>query len=316
MPETSTKIKEQITSHILMVRPANFGFNKQTAENNTFQVDDGSLSAERIKELAIAEFDTFVQTLREAGVTVVVAQDSEKPVKNDAVFPNNWVTFHDDATVITYPMHAPMRRQERREDILTQIAEDYQVGKRVHLEDGEDRNQFLEGTGSMIFDRQHQIVYACRSVRTDEHLLDRFCKQVGAEKLLFDAVDTNGIPIYHTNVMMALGETFVVICLDTIAREEEKAQLLAQFNKTNKEVIEISLDQMMAFAGNMLQVKNRAGERLLVMSSQAYNSLTAAQIEIIGKHTGILHSNIKIIETYGGGSARCMMAEIFLPLKK
>ena len=308
-------MQQQITEHILMVRPASFGFNPQTAANNAFQTNDTSLDIQAIKAKAIEEFDQFVDKLRNAGVNIIVAEDTSEPVKMDAVFPNNWITLHENGTVITYPMHAPMRRLERREDIIEQIGTNFQIKKRIHLEEGEAQHQFLEGTGSMIFDRQNQIVYACRSVRTSVDLLDRFCKEMEAEKLLFNAVDANGLPIYHTNVMMALGETFVVICMDSIPDATERALLASKFKETNKAIISIRMDQMLAFAGNMLQVRNRAGEGILVMSKQAYDSLEASQIEQLSKHTQLLHSDIKTIETYGGGSARCMMAEVFLPKK-
>lgn len=308
-------MQQQITEHILMVRPANFGFNPQTAKNNAFQTNDTSLDINTIKTKAIAEFDQFVNKLRSAGVHIIVAEDTVEPIKMDAVFPNNWITLHENGTVITYPMHAPMRRLERREDIIEQIGTSFQIKKRIHLEGGEADHQFLEGTGSMIFDRQCQIVYACRSVRTSVDLLDQFCTEMDAEKVLFNAVDGNDLPIYHTNVMMALGETFVVICMDSIPDVEERAMLEQKFKATKKEIIPISLEQMLAFAGNMLQVRNRAGEGILVMSQQAYASLEPTQIEQLKRHTQLLHSDIKTIETYGGGSARCMMAEVFLPEK-
>lgn len=300
----------------MMVRPANFGFNEETAGNNAFQINDTSLSVQEIKEKAILEFDAFAQKLKDAGITVHLVEDVPIPVNPDAVFPNNWVSFHENGTLITYPMFAPVRRNERREEILEKIREDFEIIKRLYFEYGEKKNKFLEGTGSMVIDRQNQIVYACRSVRTNEEMLDHFCEELDVEEVLFDAVDENGMPIYHTNVMMALGETFVVICLDTIRDINERHELLERFEETDKEVIEISLEQMSAFAGNMLQVRNNAGESILVMSQQAFESLEEEQIEQIESHTKILYSDISTIETYGGGSARCMIAEIFLPLKE
>lgn len=304
---------QQITDHILMIRPAHFGYNEQTASNNAFQKQDNSLTDELIQELATAEFDELVSQLRRVGVEVLVVLDSEEPIKPDAVFPNNWVTFHDNGTIVTYPMYAPVRRLERREEIIRHMKKVYRFDKRLQLESYEVHQQFLEGTGSLIIDRPNQLAYACISPRTDENLLHIYCKEMGYEAIAFSAVDAQGQAIYHTNVMMALGETFVVICLETIKNPKEKVLLLEKFEATQKEVINISLQQMMSFAGNMLQVRGKDGQAWLVMSEQAYDSLSKKQIETIKKHTHILYSYIGHIEKYGGGSVRCMMAEVFLP---
>ena len=303
----------QTTSHILMVRPANFGFNEETASSNAFQTNDGAMTGEQISQMAVTEFDAFVEKLRAVGVDVTVVEDTARPVKPDAVFPNNWVTFHQDGTVVTYPMISTARRLERRADILQSIQKKFRVERKIQLEEYENIDQYLEGTGSMIIDRPNRLVYACLSPRTTKDLLVRFCKLMNYEPVAFHSVDGDGIEIYHTNVMMALAETFVVICLDTVQDEKEKDLLNQKFAKTNKEIIEISLDQMMSFAGNMLQLRNEKGETYLVMSEQAYLSLSAQQVSKILRHTNILYSPIPAIETYGGGSARCMMAEIFLP---
>lgn len=310
-------IKEttQTTSHILMVRPANFGFNEETAASNAFQTNNETLSNAEISRLALAEFDAFVEKLRSVGIDVIVAEDTNRPLKPDAVFPNNWVTFHQDGTVVTFPMYAPVRRLERRDDIVRSIQERFRVEQKIQLQEYEDIDQYLEGTGSMIIDRPNKLVYACLSPRTHPDLLVRYCKLMGYTPVPFHAVDGDGMEIYHTNVMMALGETFVVICMETVQSEIEEDLLRKKFDATEKEIIEITLDQMMNFAGNMLQVRNAKGETFLVMSGQAFDSLTEAQIEQIGKHTNILSSPIPTIETFGGGSARCMMAEIFLPEK-
>ena len=304
--------KQQTTSNLLMVRPSNFGFNEETAQNNAFQTKDESLSQEQISEKARVEFDIFVETLRGQGVNVIVAEDSATPVKPDAVFPNNWVTMHADGTMILYPMFAQARRLERDENIIQLIENQFVVKTKIHLEQYESVEKYLEGTGSMILDRANEIVYACLSVRTDLALLDELCDILHYKRVAFTAVDGNGQDIYHTNVMMALGETFVVICLETIRDEAERLNLIKLFELTNKEIIEISLAQMMLFAGNMLQVRNEEGDTFLVMSDQAYNSLNTAQINHIQRHTQFIFADIKTIETYGGGSARCMMAEIFL----
>lgn len=306
-------MSNQTTSNILMIRPANFGFNEETAANNSFQTRAKVLTPEQVKARAQKEFDEMVEKLRSKGINVIVVEDTEDPIKPDAVFPNNWITFHEDGTIMTYPMYSAKRRLERRDDIIDQIKKDYSVSSTYRLENFEDTNQILEGTGSMILDRVNKIVYACTSPRTNENLLDVFCKILGYEKAVFQSVDGNGDDIYHTNVMMALGENFVVIGLDTIKDEDQKKMLLTFFEKTNKKVIDISFEQILAFAGNMLQVRNDEGETFLVMSQQAFESLNDNQIEEIEKYTNILYSNIEAIETLGGGSARCMMAEVFLP---
>jgi hypothetical protein len=310
-------MRNQTTSHLLMVRPANFAFNEETAANNAFQVKDGRLTPEEIRKNAVSEFDGFVKSLREAGVHVIVARDSVKPPKPDAIFPNNWVTFHQEGFLITYPMFAPTRRRERRRQIIESVLKDgFQSDRRVNLEFNEKRNRFLEGTGSIIFDHQHKLAYACLSPRTDASLLDDLCEEIGYKPVLFHATDGKNNDIYHTNVMMALGETFVVICLDSVKDAEERAMLVKRFADTKKAIVEISLAQMNAFAGNMLQVRNEQGETILVMSEQAYNALTPEQVATLQKHTRLLHSPLYTIEKYGGGSARCMMAEVFLPIVK
>lgn len=298
-----------------MVRPAHFGYNEETALNNAFQTMDKSLSPQEVRQGAIREFDAFVEKLRSAGVDVIVVEDTDTPVKLDAVYPNNWVTFHEDGQVVTYPMNAPTRRLERREDILETLSSRFKMGDHLRLEHYEEMGMYLEGTGSLILDRPNRIAYACLSPRTDEHLLDDFCDKMGYEKVAFIAVDGNGQEIYHTNVMMALGESFVVICLESVRAKGERDRLLGKFAETGKEVIEISLGQMMAFVGNMLQLRSQDGTPYLVMSEQAYKSLRPEQVEQIKKHTEILHSPLYVIEKYGGGSARCMMAEVFLPEK-
>lgn len=298
-----------------MVRPAHFGFNPQTAESNAFQVNDKELSKSEIEQMAILEFDEFVRRLREVGVDVIVIQDTDYPVKSDAVFPNNWVTFHPGGQVVTYPMESPIRRQERRKDIFEYLGQRFFIKKHIRLESAEEEGKYLEGTGSMILDRPAKVIYACRSTRTDKDLVYKFAKMATYQAIFFNATDGEGQAIYHTNVMMAMGESFVVIALETVRDSKERQILLDSFAKTNKEVINISLAQMMAFAGNMLQVCNDQGKTFLVMSEQAYQSLEEAQIVQIKKHTNILYSPINTIETYGGGSARCMMAEVFLPEK-
>lgn len=306
---------QQLTHNIMMVRPANFGFNDQTAANNAFQSHEKIESAKSLIEIAKMEFDNMVNILRSNGIHVIVIDDSENPVKPDAVFPNNWISFHENGTLITYPMFAPNRRIERSEEIIDQIAERFKINARYSFEFYENDTEplFLEGTGSMIFDRPNGIVYACLSQRTDATLIDKFNVLMGTQSCIFRAIDDKGLEIYHTNVMMALGEDFVVICLECIPDAESRIQLLKLFEKTGKEVIEISLKQVKSFAGNMLEVKNRNGNRYLCMSQTAYDALNQNQKERLSIHTHLLPVPIPTIEKYGGGSVRCMMAEIFLP---
>lgn len=307
--------QKQITNHILMIRPANFGYNEETAENNAFQDRHTSLSPDEISQQAMDEFDGMVAKLRLAGVDVTVINDTDTPEKPDAIFPNNWVSFHEDGSVITYPMYSEKRRLERREDIIDEIGQRFLVNIRTHMEHHEADKKYLEGTGSMVLDRENRIVYACRAPRTDEQLLKMFCENTGYSSIVFDAKDANGNDIYHTNVVMALGLDFVVICMDSIPYGGDKRRLYESFATTNKEVVEISLEQMNRFAGNMLQVEGKDGLPFMVMSSQARSSLRATQIHQIEKHSPIIDAPLYIIEKFGGGSARCMMAEIFLPGK-
>lgn len=304
------------TSSILMIRPSNFGYNDETASNNSFQEKSiKGLNNEEVKQKAIEEFDAFVKKLRAQDINVIVIDDTIEPIKPDAVFPNNWVSFHKNGAIITYPMYSAKRRNERRMDILEKLKTNFEVSEIYHLEKFEKENIFLEGTGSMILDRKNKIAYACTSPRTDDKLLDIFCRLTEYKKVVFQSVDANNEDIYHTNVMMALGEDFVIISMDTIKDETQKKILLELFEKTNKKVIDITFDQILSFAGNMLQVRNNSGDTFLVMSQQAFESLTPEQIKEIEIRTKILYSPIKTIETLGGGSARCMMAEVFLPKK-
>lgn len=305
---------KQITDKIMMIRPANFQFNEETAANNAFQTA-GEYDNEAIKNKAIEEFDAMVAILRSKGITVEVIQDTDEPVKPDAIFPNNWISFHADGTVVTYPMYAENRRIERREDIIDALGDKYQVNKRYTFDYYESEEKFLEGTGSMLFDREHNIVYACLSPRTDIKVLEKYSVLMGAKKIAFRSVDRDGQDIYHTNVMMALGVDFCVICLDSIKNEVEKNDIIDSLNETGKEIIDITYEQMENFAGNMLQVSNDQGQRYLVLSQAAYDSLTETQISTLSNLTHILPVPITTIETLGGGSVRCMMAEIFLPAK-
>ncbi|MBZ5856378.1 citrulline utilization hydrolase CtlX [Flavihumibacter profundi] len=300
----------QSTSNILMIRPVNFSFNAETAVNNAFQVKGQDLDAQN---KARKEFDGFVTKLQHHGINVLVVNDTPEPYTPDSIFPNNWVSFHEDGTVILYPMFAANRRAERKQHVLDNIYLRFTKHKLIDLTAGEASNHFLEGTGSMVLDRENRIAYACLSPRTDKKLVEEFCTRMHYSPVTFFARDQKGQEIYHTNVMMCVADKYVVICLASITDEADKARVLKAIKDSNKAVIDITPGQMNSFAGNMLQVQNNEGETYLVMSSQAFHSLTAAQVKELEAYNQIIHSDISTIETNGGGSARCMMAEIFLP---
>jgi hypothetical protein len=315
MGKKVTAEQRQITKDVIMIRPYEFGFNPETAENNTFQNNESDLSKETIAQLAKEEFDELVSKLRSAGIRVLVFEDTEEPFTSDAIFPNNWISLHSNGMVISYPMYAPTRRLERRPDIIQDLSDQFHVNKDYTFEHYEEDGLFLEGTGSMVLDRINKIAYAALSPRTNIALLNKWCVLMDYKKVNFRAVDKVGVDIYHTNVMMAMGLDFVVICLESVQDETEKKQLLANFKYTNKEIIEISLDQMEAFSGNVLQLEGMDNETYLVMSETAFKSLRQAQVQKIKKHTNILTSAVSTIEKFGGGSVRCMIAENFLPHK-
>ncbi len=306
----------QVTNSILMIRPVSFRMNEQTAVNNYFQ-ENVEGSGVSINSKAQSEFDKFVNVLRAKGVQVVVVDDTKEPDTPDSIFPNNWVSFHSDGTVGLYPMFAENRRNERREDILEQLeSEGFLIENVMDYTSAEEQEIYLEGTGSLLIDRVNKIVYCALSVRADEELIIEFCEDFDCMPVIFTAnqtVEDKRLPIYHTNVMMCLAENFAVICLDTIDDKKEKKNVVHHLKESGKEIISISESQMHHFAGNMLQVLGADEKRYLVMSSQAFDSLKASQISAIEKHCEILHSSIETIETCGGGSARCMMAEVFLP---
>jgi hypothetical protein len=307
---------KQLTNHILMIRPAQFRMNEQTAVNNYFQASAG-LSPEEVVKKSQEEFDAYVSVLREKGVQVTVVQDTEDPDTPDALFPNNWVSFHQDATVALYPMFAENRRLERREAVLEILEEDgFIIDQVMDYTAAEDSGIFLEGTGSLILDRVHKKAYCALSSRADEELFIEFCEDFEYTPVIFTAnqtVDGSRLPIYHTNVMMCLAETFAVICLDSIDDKKERKAVVNHLREDGKDIIAISEAQMHRFAGNMLQVLGSNQTPYLVMSSTAYKSLTPDQLSKIEQHCEIIHADLSTIETCGGGSARCMMAEVFLP---
>ncbi|MEQ9406056.1 MAG: arginine deiminase-related protein [Cyclobacteriaceae bacterium] len=305
----------QITNQIMMIRPVAFHMNEQTAVNNYYQKSEEGSTPGEIQAEALAQFDGFVEKLRAEGVEVLVIDDTIEPATPDSIFPNNWISFHEDGTIRLFPMFAENRRQERRVDILEEIRNQFKVENIVSFVDWEEKGAYLEGTGSLLLDRQNKIAYAAISDRTMPDPLKEFCEEAGYKAVTFHAnqsVDGARLPIYHTNVMMCLGEQFAVVCMDSIDDPIEQEILKESLKKNGKELIEISEEQKEQFAGNMLQVKGNNGP-LVVMSSAAYHSLDQKQIECISAHGKILHSDIHTIEKLGGGSARCMMAEIFLP---
>lgn len=300
----------QTTSHILMIRPVNFSFNAETAVNNAFQ---SSASDDSTQGKALAEFEGFVKTLRDNGVEVTVVDDTPEPYTPDSIFPNNWVSFHQEGIVCLYPMYAVNRRLERKRGVLQQVEKRFRVDATIDLSPYEKDSLFLEGTGSMVLDRDHRIAYACLSPRTDRQVLEDFCIKMGYQPEVFLAVDRSNRRIYHTNVMMCVADRYVVICLGSLPESFQREHVEATIRSTGKEIIPISLDQMDHFAGNMLQVHNAHDEKLLVMSTQAYQSLDKDQIERLRSYNRIIHAPLTTIETNGGGSARCMMAEVHLP---
>ncbi len=308
---------KQTTNSILMIRPVAFRMNEQTAVNNYYQKVIDGLLPETVNAKAQAEFDAFVSKLRKAGVNVTVVEDTIEPNTPDSIFPNNWISFHESGDVVLYPMFAENRRAERREDILDVLEDDgFQINEIMDYTLAEEDNVFLEGTGSLLLDRENGKAYCALSPRADEELMIEFCEDFEYTPVIFEAFQTvNGERklIYHTNVMMCLGDTFAVICADCIDDKKERKMVLDSLRGDDKEIILITEEQVNNFAGNMLEVKGKNDERFLVMSESAYKSLTKKQIAQLEAHVSIIHSSLDTIEACGGGSARCMMAEIFLP---
>ena len=300
-----------------MIRPVAFRMNEQTAVNNYYQKVLDGLSTETVNAKAQAEFDAFVTKLRKVGVNVTVVEDTLEPNTPDSIFPNNWISFHESGDVVLYPMFAENRRAERREDILDILEDDgFVINEIMDYTLAEEDNVFLEGTGSLLLDRENGKAYCALSPRADEELMIEFCEDFEFTPVIFEAFQTvNGERklIYHTNVMMCLGDTFAVICADCIDDKKERKMVLDSLRGDDKEIILITEDQVNNFAGNMLEVKGKNDERFLVMSESAYKSLTKKQIAQLEAHVEIIHSSLDTIEACGGGSARCMMAEIFLP---
>lgn len=307
----------QTTNTILMVRPYAFGYNCQTAINNHYQNENSKLSFEEINANAQLEFDNFVELLSSKGINVIVFQDDNIHDTPDSIFPNNWVSFHCNGDIALYPMFAPNRRLERREDVLNFIeSKGFIINNIVDYSSAESSGLFLEGTGSIVLDRTNRKAYCAISERSDEDLLIEFCEDFEYIPVIFNAfqsVNNERKLIYHTNVMMCVANDFAIVCLDSVDDISQKKNLVNHLKNDGKHIIEISENQVNCFAGNMLQVTDNCGSLMLVMSSSAFNSLTTSQIKSINKFAEIIHSPLDCIETLGGGSARCMMAEVFLP---
>lgn len=310
---------QQTTNTILMVRPASFRMNEQTAVNNYYQQELSGMLPVTINAKAQQEFDAFVVKLKAKGIEVIIINDTKEPDTPDALFPNNWISFHENGDVAIYPMFAENRRLEKREDVLEALEEKgFEIKNVIDYSKAEEEGFFLEGTGSMILDRANRKAYCALSPRAEEELFIEFCEDFEYTPIIFIAnqtVNEKREAIYHTNVMMCIAETFAIVCLEAIDDKKEKKELIKQLKNDNKEVIAITEKQVVQFAGNMLQVKGREEQRFLIMSSSAYNSLTKDQLQKIKKHNQIIHSSLETIETCGGGSARCMMAEVFLKKK-
>ncbi len=303
-----------LASTILMVRPAAFGFNEETAANNYFQFNPG-LSKVELQQKALAEFDRMVLKLRENDIDVIVIDDSRDPPKPDAIFPNNWLSTSPGGTLFVYPLYAPSRRTEKRDEILEQLAKEFDVKDVQDWSEFEAEGRFLEGTGSMVMDHDNKLIYAAISERTNISVLEKFSATNGYQAIVFLATDRNGRPVYHTNVVMALGESFCVLCEESIDEEWELIAVRQLLESTGHTIIPITRDQMHQFAGNMLEVINQKGENILVMSQTAFNSLRKEQKEMLEAYARLLPVDVPTIEEVEGGSVRCMMAELFITRK-
>ena len=310
------KTNKQLTSNLLMIRPCRFFSNPQTADSNKFQ-GRSKLSDNELQGAALSEFDTLVEKLRQEDINVYVFEDTPEPITPDSVFPNNWISLHSDGTVVLYPMEAENRRLERRLDIIETLKNEhgFYVKNIIDMSYLEDKEEYLEGTGSMILDHVNKITYACLSSRTHKNALLNFSKKMGFSSIAFQAKDASGSDVYHTNVIMSLGEKIAVLCEDAIPANFEKKKIISSLKNSGHEIINITLDQMTSFAGNVLEVISNSDEHLMLMSERAKKSLTKKQSSTIEKYCRIVSSPIQNIEDSAGGSVRCMIAEIALPKK-
>jgi hypothetical protein len=307
-------VEAQTCASVLMVRPSNFGFNSQTAASNAFQTADSGGLAGPVSAAALREFDALAAALQDAGVRVIIGMDTAQPIKPDAVFPNNWVSFHADGTAVLYPMEAPNRRLERREDLLLQVAREgnFRILRTVDLTAHEIQGKFLEGTGSLVLDRPGRLAYACSSSRTQLDALADFARTLDYRVVSFDALGADGSPVYHTNVVMSVGKSFAVLCAESIPLANSRASVAALLRDTGHELVEISMAQMQCFAGNLLELDSRNGP-VIAISALAWEHLDAAQRRVLEARGRIVAARIPTIERIGGGSVRCMLAEIHLP---
>jgi len=303
----------QTTEHLLMIRPARFGFNAETAVNNFFQ--EKPVDPDQTHARALAEFEEMVRQLERHHLHVLVVPDSLQPATPDPIFPNNWFSTHADGTLVPYPLSAPPRRRERKPAVLNALAEQFQVDRAIDFTRHEEENRFLEGTGSLVLDRLHRIAYACLSPRTDPGLLELFCERLHYTPLPFTAVDTGGRALYHTNVVMTLADRYAVVCLDSIPDPTERIRLTETLKQSGKTLIPLQREQLTHFAGNLLQVHNQKGDKILIGSTRAFGCLTPTQRETLQSFKQLLEVHMSTIETIGGGRARCMIAEIHLPLR-
>jgi hypothetical protein len=300
---------QQAPHAVFMVRPASFGFNEETATSNSFQVKSET-DITHIQQFALQEFNAAVDIMRENYIETLVFEDTQFPVKPDAIFPNNWLSIHEDGKLVLYPMLAANRRIERRPEFISILRDKYQISDILDFSGEERVKRIVEGTGSLVFDHVNKLAYASRSERTNEPLVVAICQQLGYTALIFDAVDQALQPIYHTNVLLCVGEKFAILCLDAVRKEEDQERLLASFEKTGHKVIAISYAQLAAFAGNMLEVKNTKNEPFVLLSQTAFNSLLPGQLDAITRFADVLPLAIPTIESHGGGSVRCMMGGI------
>lgn len=310
-----TKQREaQLASTVMMIRPAAFESNPLTAASNRFQGKSSASPGEQ-HATALQEFDGLVSALRTAGVEVLVIDDLPEPHTPDAIFPNNWISMHADGRVVLYPMEAENRRTERRGDIVEYLGAEAGrlISEVIDLSEHEAGGHYLEGTGSMVLDRANRVAYACVSTRTHLDPLGDFAQRLGYDVVAFEAVDSSGVPIYHTNVLMNIGEKLVVICDEAIQRDDQRQAVLARLHESGHDVVQLSYEQLDAFAGNMLELRNKDGERVLAMSQQAFDSLDADQVATLAANGRVVTAAIDNIESSAGGSVRCMLAEVHLP---
>ena len=302
----------QITNSILMVRPASFAYNAETAATNFFQNNHSYTAIELLKK-ALEEFDAMVNVLKSNDINVIVIEDTDEPIKPDAIFPNNWFSTDHKGVIDVFPMQAKSRRDEKRDDILEMISKKFKITDVIDWSEYEADAFYLEGTGSMVMDHQNKIIYACLSGRTSKSLVEKFAATKGYRAITFTAIDNNGNNIYHTNVMMCIGEGFSIVCPKAIADDDERIAVAQLLETTGHENIYITHDQMNSFAGNMLHIKSNGGKRFIILSKNAYDSLLENQKQRLESYGKLLPIDVSVIEKVEGGSVRCMMAEIFAP---